>query len=76
MNAAGFLLPPEADNRTPEQAVLWDSTFERIQPFLPDLREDLFPTPVFVRSVEVAKVPVAVAEEVTELPEHAGSELV
>lgn len=47
MNAAGFLLPPEVE-RTPEQVVLWNTTFERIQPFLPDLREDLFPTPPLV----------------------------
>lgn len=37
MNAAGFLLPPYQD-RSEEQATLWDATFERIQPFLPDLQ--------------------------------------
>lgn len=37
MNASGFLLPPFAE-RTREQALLWDATFERIQPFLPELR--------------------------------------
>ncbi|GAA6005362.1 hypothetical protein JCM11491_002672 [Sporobolomyces phaffii] len=45
MNASGFLLPPHDESRTPEQAALWSATFERIQPFLPDLQKELFPPP-------------------------------
>ncbi|GAA5913201.1 Arf family guanine nucleotide exchange factor GEA2 [Sporobolomyces salmoneus] len=45
MNASGFLLPPHDESRTPEQAELWNATFERIQPFLPDLQRELFPPP-------------------------------
>lgn len=44
MNASGFLLPPY-EERSEEQVALWDATFERIQPFLPDLKDDLFPPP-------------------------------
>jgi brefeldin A-resistance guanine nucleotide exchange factor 1 len=43
MSASGFLLPPH-DERTEEQAILWDATFERIQPFLPDLKGESLPT--------------------------------
>ncbi|BGP44136.1 GDP/GTP exchange factor for ARF [Rhodotorula kratochvilovae] len=46
MNASGFLVPPCADEgRTAEQALLWDATFERIHPFLPELQRELFPPP-------------------------------
>ncbi|GAA5978631.1 hypothetical protein JCM5350_002459 [Sporobolomyces pararoseus] len=45
MNASGFLLPPHDESRTEEQASLWNATFERIQPFLPDLQRELFPPP-------------------------------
>jgi len=38
MNASGFLLPPHDEQRTEEQAALWNATFERIHPFLPDLQ--------------------------------------
>jgi len=38
MNASNFLVPPSAEGRTPEQARLWDATFERIHPFLPELQ--------------------------------------
>ncbi|GAA6035516.1 hypothetical protein JCM8097_000294 [Rhodosporidiobolus ruineniae] len=44
MNASGFLLPPHVD-RDPEQARLFELTFERIQPFLPELQRELFPPP-------------------------------
>lgn len=40
MNASGFLLPPHDESRTEEQASLWNATFERIQPFLPDLQSE------------------------------------
>ncbi|GAA5857907.1 hypothetical protein JCM5353_003755, partial [Sporobolomyces roseus] len=45
MNASGFLLPPHDEQRTEEQAALWNATFERIHPFLPDLQVELFPPP-------------------------------
>lgn len=45
MNAAGFLVPPHVEGRTQEQAQLWDMTFERIGPFLPELKGELFPAP-------------------------------
>ncbi|KAM0791993.1 hypothetical protein ACM66B_007105 [Microbotryomycetes sp. NB124-2] len=45
MNEAGFLRPPYDPMRTPEHAALWNATFERIQPFLPDLQNELFPPP-------------------------------
>ncbi|GAA5939550.1 hypothetical protein JCM3775_004858 [Rhodotorula graminis] len=45
MNASNFLVPPSVDGRTPEQARLWDATFERIHPFLPELQRELFPPP-------------------------------
>lgn len=38
MNEAGFLRPPHDPRWTPEHAPLWDATFERIQPFLPELK--------------------------------------
>lgn len=63
MNASGFLLPPH-QSRTEEQAVLWDATFERIQPFLPNLREELFPSP---KAIVPAPVPV-VEEKAVEVP--------
>lgn len=37
MNASGFLIPPYSE-RTEAQVALWDATFDRIQPFLPDLK--------------------------------------
>ena len=37
MNASGFLLPPSSP-RNEDQARLWTATFERIQPFLPELQ--------------------------------------
>ncbi|KAK4046649.1 GDP/GTP exchange factor for ARF [Microbotryomycetes sp. JL201] len=45
MNEAGFLRPPHDPMRTAEHAALWNATFERIQPFLPDLQNELFPPP-------------------------------
>ncbi|GAA5882904.1 hypothetical protein JCM1840_000744 [Sporobolomyces johnsonii] len=45
MNASGFLLPPYDDHRTEQHARLWDATFDRIQPFLPELQRELFPPP-------------------------------
>ena len=49
MNASGLLIPPSqpaADEapqtRTPNQVDLFDKTFERIQRFLPKLKEELF----------------------------------
>ncbi|CEQ40773.1 SPOSA6832_02437, partial [Sporobolomyces salmonicolor] len=45
MNASGFLLPPYDDQRTEQQARLWDATFDRIHPFLPELQRELFPPP-------------------------------
>ncbi|GAA6008572.1 Sec7 domain-containing protein [Rhodotorula paludigena] len=45
MNASNFLVPPHEPSRTDEQARLWDATFERIQPFLPELQRELFPPP-------------------------------
>lgn len=41
MNEAGFLRPPHDPRWTPEHAPLWDATFERIQPFLPELKGKL-----------------------------------
>ena len=37
MNASGFLLPPSSP-RNEDQARLWTATFDRIQPFLPELQ--------------------------------------
>ncbi|GEM12705.1 sec7 domain-containing protein [Rhodotorula toruloides] len=45
MNASGFLLPPCAEGRTEAQARLFDLTFNRIEPFLPELQRELFPPP-------------------------------
>ncbi|BGP04186.1 GDP/GTP exchange factor for ARF [Rhodotorula toruloides] len=45
MNASGFLLPPYAEGRTEAQARLFDLTFNRIEPFLPELQRELFPPP-------------------------------
>ncbi|SGY37639.1 BQ5605_C003g01849 [Microbotryum silenes-dioicae] len=45
MNEAGSLRPPHDPKRTPEHAPLWDATFERIEPFLPGLKNELFPPP-------------------------------
>ncbi|GAA5877623.1 hypothetical protein JCM3774_005361 [Rhodotorula dairenensis] len=44
MNASGFLLPPSSP-RNEDQARLWAATFDRIQPFLPELQRELFPPP-------------------------------
>lgn len=46
MHASGFLVPPHQTPRTDVQANLWDATFDRLDIFLPILRQDLFPTPV------------------------------
>ncbi|KAK4697919.1 golgi-specific brefeldin A-resistance guanine nucleotide exchange factor 1, partial [Phenoliferia sp. Uapishka_3] len=68
MNASGFLLPPHND-RTPEQALLWDATFERIQPFLPNLRGELFPPPpVPIPFSPSRSPPLPVSEVPTERP--------
>ncbi|GAA5889769.1 hypothetical protein JCM6882_004317 [Rhodosporidiobolus microsporus] len=62
MNASGFLLPPW-DERTHEQARrLWDATFDRIQPFLPELQRELFPPP---------RVPVPFSAADAPPPHHA-----
>jgi len=45
MNASGFLVPPFVEHRTADQALLWDQTFQRIAPFLPELERELFPRP-------------------------------
>ncbi|GAA5880201.1 hypothetical protein JCM8547_006589 [Rhodosporidiobolus lusitaniae] len=58
MNASGFLLPPFVE-RTQEQARLFDLTFERIQPFLPELQRELFPSP---------RVPVPFSAESQQAP--------
>ena len=44
MGASGFLLPPW-ERRTEEQAHLWNETFLKVDIFLPELRQQLFPTP-------------------------------
>ena len=44
MGASGFLLPPW-EQRTDEQAHLWNETFLKVDIFLPELRQQLFPTP-------------------------------
>lgn len=40
MNASGFLLPPYVEGRTEAQARLFDLTFNRIEPFLPELQRE------------------------------------
>jgi len=45
MNASGFLVPPFIEGRSLDQQLLWDQTFERISPFLPELERELFPKP-------------------------------
>lgn len=45
MNASGFLVPPFVAPRSADQAALWDQTFQRISPFLPELERELFPRP-------------------------------
>ncbi|GAA5820135.1 hypothetical protein JCM3770_005386 [Rhodotorula araucariae] len=48
MSASNFLVPPSTpagQGRTEEHALLWDATFERIHPFLPELQRELFPPP-------------------------------
>ncbi|KAK4052248.1 GDP/GTP exchange factor for ARF [Microbotryomycetes sp. JL221] len=59
MNEAGFLRPPHDPQRTAEHAALWNATFDRIQPFLPDLEHELFPPP---------KVPVPFSSSAPPLP--------
>lgn len=44
MGASGFLLPPW-ERRTDEQAHLWNETFLKVDIFLPELRQQLFPPP-------------------------------
>lgn len=56
MHASGFLVPPH-QSRSEEQAALWDATFDRLDIFLPQLRQDLFPTPVATRSSQLALQP-------------------
>ncbi|TFY68249.1 hypothetical protein EVG20_g3640 [Dentipellis fragilis] len=47
MNAAGMLVPPQApeDQRDERQRLLWDSTQERMERFLPDFLAEIIPTP-------------------------------
>ncbi|GAA6025135.1 hypothetical protein JCM8202_005730 [Rhodotorula sphaerocarpa] len=56
MNASGFLVPP-SDKRDEDQARLWTATFERIQPFLPELQRELFPPPPVPVPFSSAAVP-------------------
>ena len=42
MAAQGILVPPSEPTRTQEQAELWESTFSRIDTFLPNLQQELF----------------------------------
>lgn len=44
MNASGFLVPPW-QGATEDQRRLWTTTFERIDPVLPTIKDDIFPPP-------------------------------
>ncbi|POY71606.1 hypothetical protein BMF94_5391 [Rhodotorula taiwanensis] len=73
MNASGFLLPP-TDERTEDQARLWTATFDRIQPFLPELQRELFPPPpVPVPFTAPASAPATVTTPLTEAQAQAQS---
>lgn len=63
MNASGFLIPPYVV-RTEAQIALWDATFDRIQPFLPDLKAELFPPPKVPVPFEVPLPPTPISEPV------------
>ena len=56
MHASNFLVPPHQP-RTEEQARLWDATFDRLDIFLPSLRQDLFPIPASSRTSQLALQP-------------------
>ena len=40
MSSSGYLVPP---SQNPEQEQLWTETWKRIDRFLPDLKNELFP---------------------------------
>jgi hypothetical protein len=56
MHASGFLVPPH-QARSEDQSALWDATFDRLDIFLPSLRQDVFPTPVSQRASQLALQP-------------------
>jgi hypothetical protein len=56
MHASGFLIPPH-QARTEKQTALWDATFDRLDIFLPSLRQEVFPTPVSQRTSQLALQP-------------------
>ena len=56
MHASGFLVPPHQP-RTEEQVALWDATFDRLDIFLPQLRQELFPTAVAMRNTQLSLQP-------------------
>lgn len=56
MHASGFLVPPH-QARSEEQGSLWDATFDRLDIFLPSLRQEVFPAPVSQRASQLALKP-------------------
>ncbi len=62
MSSSGYLVPPDQD---PEQAELWNETWKRLNRFLPNLFEELFP--------EEAKKPPPGAVKMAERPAEARS---
>ncbi|EON60989.1 hypothetical protein W97_00199 [Coniosporium apollinis CBS 100218] len=62
MSSGGYLVPPDQD---PEQAELWNETWKRLNRFLPNLFEELFP--------EEAKKPPPGAVKMAERPAEARS---
>lgn len=56
MHASGFLVPPH-QARNEDQSALWDATFDRLDIFLPTLRQDVFPAPVSQRTSQLALQP-------------------
>lgn len=56
MHASGFLVPPHQP-RTEDQVALWEATFDRLDIFLPQLRQELFPAPVATRNTQLSLQP-------------------
>jgi len=66
MASSGFLVRPESGGHQGENKELWDQTWKRLERFLPDLKEELFPPepekPVVAEKVKEPEVEVEVRE--------------
>ncbi|MBW0475602.1 hypothetical protein O181_015317 [Austropuccinia psidii MF-1] len=63
MHASGYLIPPH-ENPSSQEIQLWNATFERIDPVLNTLKNDLFPTPPPTTSLITSSLPTTSVEAI------------